>query len=147
LGEQDRAQEHDVTNARGERGAAAVEFALVLPLLVLLVFGITEFGRVYYVQTTISGAAREGARAMALQNSPTGARAAAQSAAPGLGLSAGQISVTTLNPLGSTCPTNSTGTGTTTQAKVTITYPMTFVTGLFGPSITLHGTGVMRCNG
>ena len=53
-----------------ERGSAAVEFALMLPVLVVLVFGIAEFGRIYHVQTTISGAAREGVRSMALTGQP-----------------------------------------------------------------------------
>ena len=129
-----------MTHARGERGAAAVEFALVVPILLLLVLGIAEFGRAYNVSTTLSSAAREGARTMALQNSTSAARAAAQSAATGISLSAGQITVTP-----SACPTSSTG--STTQVQVSITYPMRFVTGLFGTSVTLHGTGVMRCNG
>ena len=63
--------------SRSERGAAAVEFALVLPLLVLLIAGIAEFGRLYYLQTTISGAAREGVRAMALQNNAGAAQSVA----------------------------------------------------------------------
>ncbi|MCT1433984.1 pilus assembly protein, partial [Dietzia maris] len=50
-----------------DRGAAAVEFALVLPILLLLVLGILEFGRAYHVQTILSNAARDGVRVMALQ--------------------------------------------------------------------------------
>jgi Flp pilus assembly protein TadG len=125
---------------RYERGAAAVEFALVVPLLLLLVIGIAEFGRAYNLQTTLSGAAREGVRAMALQNNPAAARAAAQAAAGGLGLTSSQIAVSPTS-----CPTNSTGPAT--MATVTISYPMTFVTGLFGNALTLRGTAVMRCNG
>ena len=44
------------------RGAAAIEFALILPILVMLVFGIFEFGRVYNAKLTLSNAAREAAR-------------------------------------------------------------------------------------
>lgn len=64
-----------------ERGAAVVEFALIVPLLLLLVFGIAEFGRAYYLQTTISNAAREGVRVMALTGDQTRARNAAIAAA------------------------------------------------------------------
>src|SRR5215469_15927355 len=53
-------------SASSERGAAAVEFALLLPLLLLLVFGIIDFGRAINAQITITQAAREGARAHAL---------------------------------------------------------------------------------
>ena len=55
-----------------ERGAAAVEFALVAPVLLLMVLGIAEFGQAYHVQATISQAAREGVRVMAVKNNPAG---------------------------------------------------------------------------
>lgn len=47
---------------RGRRGASAVEFALVAPVFVLLVFGIIEVGRALMVQQIITNASREGAR-------------------------------------------------------------------------------------
>ena len=46
-----------------QRGAAAVEFAVVLPLLVVLVFGMIEFGIMFYNKAVITNASREGARA------------------------------------------------------------------------------------
>lgn len=46
----------------GQTGAAAVEFAVVLPLLVLLLFGSIEFGLLLYNQEVIINASREGAR-------------------------------------------------------------------------------------
>lgn len=47
---------------QNRRGAAAVEFAVVAPVFLLLVFGIIEFGRMVMVQQVITNAAREGAR-------------------------------------------------------------------------------------
>jgi Flp pilus assembly protein TadG len=44
------------------RGASAVEFAIVLPLLVLLLFGIIELSLALYDQAMITNASREGAR-------------------------------------------------------------------------------------
>jgi hypothetical protein len=41
-----------------------MEFALVLPLVLLVAFGITEFGRAYYQYNTLSKAIRDGARYM-----------------------------------------------------------------------------------
>ena len=49
--------------SRSETGASAVEFAIVLPILVLLIFGITEFSVALYDKTMITNASREGARA------------------------------------------------------------------------------------
>ena len=48
-------------------GAAAVEFAVVAPLFILLVFGLIEFGRMVMVQQIITNASREGARLTALE--------------------------------------------------------------------------------
>ena len=45
-----------------EKGAAAVEFAIILPLLLLLVFGIVEFSLLMYNKAMITNASREGAR-------------------------------------------------------------------------------------
>jgi hypothetical protein len=48
--------------SHGEHGAALLEFALAVPLLLLLVLGIIEFGHYYYVTVAAADAAREGAR-------------------------------------------------------------------------------------
>ena len=45
-----------------EEGQAMVEFALVLPVLLILLCGIIDFGWLYYNQITLNNAAREGAR-------------------------------------------------------------------------------------
>jgi Flp pilus assembly protein TadG len=47
-------------------GVAAVEFALILPVLALLLFGVLEFGRVWSQYQVFQGAAREGARCAAV---------------------------------------------------------------------------------
>ncbi len=46
----------------GESGVSAIEFAILLPFLVLLTFGIIEFGILLYNQQVITNASREGAR-------------------------------------------------------------------------------------
>jgi Flp pilus assembly protein TadG len=45
------------------KGQALVEMAIILPLLLLLVLGIFEFGRAMYIKNTLTNAARAGARA------------------------------------------------------------------------------------
>ncbi|OEU53555.1 MAG: hypothetical protein BA871_07120 [Desulfuromonadales bacterium C00003096] len=47
---------------KSERGTAVVEFAVVLPLLLVIVFGIVEFSFILYNQAMITNASREGAR-------------------------------------------------------------------------------------
>jgi len=53
-----------------QKGAAAVEFAIVLVPLILITFGIIEFGTYLYNQQIITNASREGARAGIVASSP-----------------------------------------------------------------------------
>lgn len=52
-----------ISGLRNEKGAAVVEFAVVLPLLLMIVFGIIEFGLLIYNKAMITNASREAARA------------------------------------------------------------------------------------
>ena len=52
--------------SNGERGAALLEVALTLPLLLLVAVGIFEFGRAYQTWQILTNAAREGARVAVL---------------------------------------------------------------------------------
>ncbi len=51
---------------KSEKGASAVEFALILPILIILIFGIFEFAIAFNNYITITHAAREGARRAAV---------------------------------------------------------------------------------
>jgi len=51
---------------KSEKGASAVEFALILPILIMLVFGIFWFGIAYNNYIALTHAAREGARLAAV---------------------------------------------------------------------------------
>lgn len=114
-----------------------MEFALILPVLILLILGLIEFARIYNVQISLSNAAREGARTMAIENDPDVARSAAISAAPSVNpeITAGQISVSPAD-----CASGET-------VHVEISYSVELITGFFGVSIPLTGNGVMRCGG
>jgi Flp pilus assembly protein TadG len=46
---------------RGESGAAMVEFAILLPVLLLIILGILQFGLIWYTKYVITAASREGA--------------------------------------------------------------------------------------
>jgi Flp pilus assembly protein TadG len=47
---------------KDQQGAAAVEFALLLPILAVLLFGTVEFGTILYDKAVVTNASREGAR-------------------------------------------------------------------------------------
>ena len=51
---------------KSEKGQSLVEFALSFPVLVLLLLGITDFGRAFHVYLTIDHAGREAARAASI---------------------------------------------------------------------------------
>ncbi|HEX9034611.1 MAG TPA: TadE/TadG family type IV pilus assembly protein, partial [Streptosporangiaceae bacterium] len=93
-----------------DRGATVVEFALLLPVLLLMVFGIIDFGRALNAQVTITQAAREGARLDALNQPNVVTRTKA--AATGLSASVTVAEVTTCPP----------GSGPTANADVRVTY-------------------------
>lgn len=122
---------------RSDCGAAAVEFALVLPVLLIIVMGIIEFGIVLNAQVSVSAAAREGVRVMALQNNLDTAKETAISAAPSLNP---ELTVTQVTVSPNVCTPGS-------PVKVSIVYNAKAVTGYFGPSFDLTGVGVMRCGG
>lgn len=124
---------HRIASKR-DLGAAAVEFAIVLPVLLLIVLGIMEFGRAFYLQATMSGAAREGVREFAIHSIAGDATTRAINAAPTLGLSSGDVSISP-----GSCV------GTTVDATVTITHHFNSLTGLIPGGLTLTGRGVMRC--
>jgi Flp pilus assembly protein TadG len=121
---------------QNERGSAAVEFAIVLPVLLMLLMGIIEFGHAYNAQLTLTQAAREGVRVMAISNDLAKARSATKNAGASLypALTDGNMAI---SPAACTPGT---------QASVIITYPLSTITGIVSP-ITLTGKGVMRCGG
>ena len=123
-----------------ERGAAAVEFALVAVLLLMLVFGVAEFGRMWLLQSSLAAAARDGARTMAVENDQAAAVAAAQE----VFVVDGEPTNVSITPATGECDSGG-------SATVTLTYDAAFMTGFFNPifgeSVTLRGEGVMRCGG
>jgi Flp pilus assembly protein TadG len=119
-----------------ERGAAAVEFALLAPVFIMIILGIVEFGRAYNVQTSLTNAAREGARAMAINNNQGTAILAAKNSVAQLtpALVDGNITFSAAN-----CAVG-------TQMTVTISYRLSTITGVAGP-FAISGQGTMLCGG
>lgn len=79
---------------KGRRGQALVELALILPVLLMLVFGIIEFGRVMGSYLIITQAAREGARAGAVNPTDTAINDAVDNAAAILDSSRLDVTIT-----------------------------------------------------
>ena len=130
-----------------DSGAAAVEFALVLPVLLLLLFGIIDFGRLYFTQITLTDAAREGVRVLALEGASgsgyTSTQAAADAQSRVQGAVAGVDSAVTVTT--GTCTDGQPVTVTAT-ANFSFLTPLPDLAGLLGLT-TVTGTGVMRCGG
>lgn len=129
---------------RMDTGAAAVEFALLLPILLTLVFGIIDFGRAYHAQVTLTHGAREGVRVLAFG----GTQADVQDR-----LDAGQ-----LTPALSGVSISSALTCGTGDAELVLAQEFDFITPLPGLGIfyggstwsstaDLTGRAVMRCGG
>jgi len=128
-----------------DRGAVAVEFAILLPVLLLLVFGIIDFGRALNAQIALTQAAREGARLDALNQPNLVTRT--QAAAAGLG------SAVTVTLVYQCKPGDA---SKNLDAKVQTSYLFHFITPLgaiaatfggsgLGSPITLTAQGVMPC--
>jgi Flp pilus assembly protein TadG len=117
-----------------EDGAAAVEFAVVLPALLLIVFGIIEFGFIFNTQISLTQAAREGVRVEAL-----GTGDASQTTQDAfLGAGGGTLNVTVQS-----CPTPS-NPSARARVRAQLPYePMLLPVGTIG----LAGEAVMRCGG
>ena len=124
-----------------ERGAASVEFAIVVPVLVMLLLGIMEFSRAYNAQAELSAAAREGVRVMAITGNQTTARSAAKNTAVSLKPALQDSNIA----FGAACP-SIVSSGTSPQATITITYSLSTLTGIAGP-FTMTGKGTMLCGG
>lgn len=129
-----------------EKGAVAVEMAILLPLLLLILMGIIEFGRVFNVQISLTQAAREGARHAAIHHHKPSldVEGTALGAAP------------SLDGLGVAVADDADSCSSGSNVRVTTSVELPSMTGFldaefFGaPGIfplTLTGVGVMRCGG
>lgn len=70
--------EKAIASWRRQDGNAAVEFGLVLPLLLIILLGIIDWGHVHFTRMTMTNAAREGARVGVTEQDPAHAEQAAQ---------------------------------------------------------------------
>jgi Flp pilus assembly protein TadG len=98
---------------RGESGQALVEFALVAPLLLVLVFAVVQFGLLYNNYLQVTDAARTAARQAAIAHTSTAGITAARASAGGLDQTKFNVQV---DPASSTWDSG-------TDVTATATYP------------------------
>lgn len=109
---------------RNRPGQSLVEFVLIAPMLLLLIFGLVEFARAWNIRHVVTDAAREGARYMAVDNDMSDAdveliiNAALQAA----GLNPANATITLVACEGPTC-SSPTARQPGEAARVTINYP------------------------
>lgn len=122
----------------GNRGQSLVEFAFILPVILLVLFGITEFGRAVLTVNILTSAAREGARlAIVTEPNVPNVEAKVTEVCLAAGVTPKAITVTGPSP-------------TDPERRVTVTVSADFQVatgnylGAFSGSIPLSATSVMR---
>jgi Flp pilus assembly protein TadG len=121
-------------------GQALVEFALLAPLLILIVMGIIEFGRLWMTMITLSGAAREGARVAVVTAPDVGAvEAAANRVLNAAGMGSATVTITGPDP------------DSNNEVTVRVEYTYNVITGSIipglGDTIQLARSAVMHWEG
>ena len=120
---------------KDEKGQNVVEFALVVPLLLLLVIGIAEFGRAWMTRNIMTGAAREAVRMYAVKDDIAAADARADNVLSSGGLDLTKRTIT---------PGNS---GDAVSYTISYDFPVViagFIPGLNSSTIQLVSTTTMR---
>lgn len=121
---------------QNNRGQALVEFALILPILLLLIIGSMEFGLIIHQYLAVTEAAREGARSAAVGASDAAVTSVVRTAASQI--PADQLTIT-VSPT-----TRVRGSGVT----VTVEMPVNTITNLIRPffpsGFTVQGISTMR---
>lgn len=126
------------THGRRERGQDLVEYALVLPIMMLILMTILDLGRAVYYYSAIHNSAREGVRYGIINpDDPAGIEAVVRTKA--VALEPAALTVVVTNPDEDT-------------VQVTVTYQFTVVTPLVAPligsnEITLGSQAAMRIEG
>jgi Flp pilus assembly protein TadG len=143
---------------RTAAGASAVEFALVAPIFIMLVFGIVSFGIVFAQNLALDNAARQAARSGVVENRTCGQiRTAATDAATTVAMQGtdvtvsirrGQSSATATNACGggdSTTPCTGSAAGDSVYVRVDFTSHLVIPLAVVKDTFPLSGNGVFRC--
>lgn len=142
---------------RIERGSTLVEFALVLIVLMLMMFGIIDFARALYTYHFVANVAREGTRYAIVRGATcnaalSGCPAEALNSVPpyiqglgtGIGIDPSLISVTATWPGAPSSATNCSNDQPGCLVRVQVTYPFKFIFPLMPTQTCQIGTGASR---
>ena len=121
-----------------EQGQALVEFALILPILLLLLFGIVEFGRIYSASLIVKQGAREGARVASLGMTDTEIVTKVQGSA--LALDIAKLTVYITPALAD----RKRGQDVQVVVGYSVTVVAPFISAITGPTVNVNGASVMR---
>src|SRR5687767_5403763 len=122
-------------DASSERGTAAVEFALVLPLVLVVALALVQTGLLVRDRLLVEAAARAGARAAAVQEDASAIRAATLAAAPSLEETGVDLAVTRAGVRGEPV---------TVSLRYLATIRVPFVDWLFGDSVGMTASTTAR---
>jgi len=144
-----------VRHCRGRKGQALAEFALILPVVFLLIAGIIEFGRAWNIKQAVTDAAREGARLTVIVDTRTSGQV---TGLVNTRLALANIDTTSPNPTTVTitplaffkCPTGTVGaSGAEMSVRITTKYRMGWVGAMMSwlggtSTITISSKSTMR---
>ena len=122
--------------AKPIRGQSLVEFTLVLPVFLLLLIGITEFGRAWMTRNILTGASREAVRIAAVQGNAATALSRANSVLASGGISGAAVNIADAGAPYGPC-----------SVTVSYAFPVSiagFLPGLSGTSFLLSTSTSMR---
>jgi len=121
---------------RSIRGQSLVEFTLVLPVLLLLLIGIAEFGRAWMTRNILTGASREAVRIAAIEGNTASALSRANTILSSAGISGASVNIADDGAPYGTC-----------SVTVSYAFPVSvagFLPGLMGTNFTLSTSTSMR---
>lgn len=125
---------------KSESGQALVELALILPIILLLVFGTIEFGRIFATQLILIHGAREGARAAAVGASDHHVISIVESQTSSLALDVSKLMIQVSPPDG----IRNRGDGVTIQVEYPVKIYAPFISAVLRDSFTVSGEVMMR---
>ena len=130
---------------RRTAGQSLVEFALIVPVFMLIAFGIFDFGLAFDSSLTISNAAREGARYGATYPDTTAITNRVKTVAGRLNDARLTVTVSCKTSTGAACSGGMAGATTGTTVVVSVTYSYQMITPIvFGTTLPLSSTAQMR---